>query len=68
MLVSQPFGYYSACSYDIGWVLAETILEAQSSDAIDILPLQWTTCYNSFGASGWNRLNECDDRVGGNYQ
>lgn len=67
-LLSMPFGYYSACSYDIGWVLTETILETQSTDAMEIIPLQWITCYNSFGASGWNRLNEFDDRLGGDYQ
>lgn len=67
-LVSQPFGYYSACAYDIGWILTSTILEAQSSDAMDIIPQQAIACYNSFGASGWNELNEFDDRKGGNYQ
>lgn len=67
-LVSQPFGYYSACSYDIGWVITETMLEAQSTDALDIIPLQATTCFNSFGASGWNLLNAAGDRAGSNYQ
>lgn len=67
-LVSQPFGYYSACAYDIGWILTSTILEAQSSNAMDILPQQMTASYNSFGASGWNQLNEFGDRKGGNYQ
>ncbi len=67
-LVSQPFGYYSACAYDIGWILTSTMLEAQSSDAVDIIPQQMTASYNSFGASGWNQLNEFGDRNGGNYQ
>jgi len=67
-LVSQPFGYYSACSYDIGWIIAETILHAQSTSALDVIPLQHETAYNNFGASGWNRLNEDGDRYGSNYQ
>lgn len=67
-LVSQPFGYYSATAYDIGWVLTESILNAQSSDAIDLLPIQHTTAYNNFGASGWNRLDDKGDRYGSNYQ
>ena len=67
-LVSQPFGYYSACSYDIGWVLTESIMNAQSLDATVLIPLQHTTAYNNFGASGWNRLNEDGDRYGSNYQ
>jgi len=67
-LVSQPYGYYSACTYDIAWVLTETILETQSTDALDLIPLQATTCFNSFGASGWNLLNADGDRAVANYQ
>jgi branched-chain amino acid transport system substrate-binding protein len=67
-LVAMPYGYYTACTYDIGWVLAETILESQSIDALDVIPLQETTCFNSFGASGWNRINEDGDRYAANYQ
>jgi branched-chain amino acid transport system substrate-binding protein len=67
-LVAQPFGYYSACSYDIGWAITETMLESQSIDALVLVPLQATTCFNSFGASGWNLLNAADDRAGSNYQ
>lgn len=67
-LVGQVYGYYSACTYDIAWVLAETMLETQSTDALDLIPLQATTCYNSFGASGWNVLNADGDRASANYQ
>ena len=67
-LVSQPYGYYSACTYDIGWVLVESILNCQSTDATVLIPLQHQTAYNNFGASGWNRLNEAGDRYGSNYQ
>jgi len=67
-VVSQPFGYYSACAYDIGWIISTTMLEAQSTDAMDIIPQQAIASFNSFGASGWNQLNEFDDRFGGNYQ
>jgi branched-chain amino acid transport system substrate-binding protein len=67
-LVSQPFGYYSACAYDIGWVLTESMLNAQSSDALDLIPIQHDTAFNNFGASGWNRLDIAGDRYGSNYQ
>jgi len=67
-LVGMPYGYYTACTYDIGWILAETILESQSTDALTLLDLQYTTAFNSFGASGWNRLNEDGDRYAANYQ
>ena len=67
-LVSQPFGYYSACSYDIGWVLTESIMNSQSLDATVLIPIQHDTAFNNFGASGWNRLNAAGDRYGSNYQ
>jgi branched-chain amino acid transport system substrate-binding protein len=67
-LVAQPFGYYSACSYDIGWVLMESIMNTQSLDATVLIPVQHRTAYNNFGASGWNQLNEDGDRYGSNYQ
>jgi branched-chain amino acid transport system substrate-binding protein len=67
-LVSQPFGYYSACTYDIGWVLTESIMNSQSLDANVLIPIQHDTAFNNFGASGWNRLNDAGDRYGSNYQ
>jgi len=67
-LVAQPFGYYSACSYDIGWVLMESMMNAQSLDATVLIPVQADTAFNNFGASGWNRLNDDGDRYGSNYQ
>ena len=67
-IVNQPYGYYTACTYDIGWILTSTILQAQSSEALDILPLQDETSFNTFGASGWARLNGDGDRYGANYQ
>ena len=67
-LVQQPYGYYTACTYDIGWILTLTTLSAQSADAPDLLPLQAPTAFNQFGASGWNRLNDDGDRFGSNYQ
>ncbi len=67
-LVNQPMGYYTACSYDIGWVLTESILNAQTTDATVLIPIQHDTAFNNFGASGWNRLNDAGDRYGSNYQ
>jgi len=67
-LVSQPYGYYSACTYDIGWILTYSILDSQSSNAVDILPLQEGIAFNMFGASGWNKLNTDGDRYASNYQ
>jgi branched-chain amino acid transport system substrate-binding protein len=66
-LVSQPFDYYSACSYDIGTVIMMTMLEKQSSAAKDIIALQSPTAYDTWGASGWCRLDANGDRYAGNY-
>lgn len=67
-LVSQPFGYYSACAYDIGTIFVSTILESQSTDAVDLVPMQAPAAFDQFGASGWNRLNDDGDRYASNYQ
>ena len=67
-LVSQPFGYYSACAYDVGTILTSTVLESQSVDALDLIPMQAPKAFDQFGASGWNRLNENGDRYASNYQ
>jgi len=49
-------------SYDISYVLMSTILEQQSTDADAVIPVQADFCYNYFGASGWTKLDENDDR------
>jgi branched-chain amino acid transport system substrate-binding protein len=67
-IVDMPFSYYRACTYDIAWILVTTILESQSTDALDVLPLQAETAYNTFGASGWTRLNDDGDRYSADYQ
>lgn len=67
-LVKQPFGYYSACLYDAAWIIANGILIAQSYDPQDVIPLLHDIAYNTFGASGWCRLNEDGDRYSSNYQ
>jgi branched-chain amino acid transport system substrate-binding protein len=67
-IVGQTYGYYTACVYDIGWLLTETILQAQSTDATDLIPIQHDAAYNNFGASGWNLLNADGDRASANYQ
>ena len=66
-LVSQPFGYYEACAYDIGTVDMISMFEKQSDQAIDIIPLQSSVCFDTWGASGWCRLNADGDRYAGNY-
>ncbi len=66
-LVKQPFGYYTACTYDIAWTMAYAVLQTQSTDPKVIIPTIHPITYNQFGASGWTRLNEAGDRAHGNY-
>lgn len=66
-LVKQPFGYYTACTYDIAWTLATAVLETQTTDPKTIIPLIPTLTYNQFGASGWTRLNDNGDRYASDY-
>lgn len=65
--VGYAYSYYTACTYDIAWVLATSMLQTQSTDALDLIPLQDPMCYNTWGASGWCRINEDGDRYAGNY-
>jgi branched-chain amino acid transport system substrate-binding protein len=66
-LLKLPFGYYTSCEYDILTVVIDSILQAQSYDPKDIIPLQMDISNYVFGASGWCRLNEAGDRAAGNY-
>lgn len=59
----RSFSYYDACGYDIAMVLLESVLEAQSTDPKELLPLQHSITYKRFGASGWTLLNEAGDRA-----
>jgi len=66
-LLALPLGHGYTNGYDIAMVLMKTMLEAQSEDPSDIIPLQIPTCYDYFGASGWCRLDESGDRAGVDY-
>ncbi len=66
-LTAQQYSTYSAYSYDIGLVLASSILQAQSEAGADILDLQAPICLNTFGVAGWSRLDEFGDRFAPPY-
>ncbi len=61
-LTKLPFSVEDAYSYDIGFLLVNTIVLAQSHRADDIVALQSPTAYSTFGATGWERLNGYGDR------
>jgi hypothetical protein len=66
-LTSQQFSTYSAYGYDVGIVLATSVLQAQSKAGADILDLQAPICLNTFGVAGWSRLDEFGDRFAPPY-
>jgi len=67
-ITGQPLGFYTACTYDIAWAIAKAVLEAQSTDPSDIIPILPKICDDMLGATGWTRLNEAGDRYASNYQ
>ena len=66
-LTAQQFSTYSAYSYDVGIVLATSVMQAQSQAGKDILDLQAPICLNTFGVAGWSRLDEFGDRFAPPY-
>ncbi len=66
-LTGMQAGYYVTTTYDISWLLASTILQTQSMDALDVIPVIDDIAYNYIGASGWCQLNEDGDRFGSDY-
>ena len=61
-LVGGTFSFYTACTYDISTVLADAILQAQSTQGLDVIPLIQDISYNTYGTTGWCCLNSAGDR------
>jgi len=61
-LTSQQWTAYRAFEYDVGFTFMGTMLQAQSSQADDIVDLQIPYCYQEYGAGGWCRLLDNGDR------
>jgi len=56
-------GIYQAYLYDAAFVLARAIIETNSYDAKKVAAVLPGVCENTFGVSGWCKLNEYGDRV-----
>jgi len=67
-LTGIPYGFYTATTYDISWALTKAVLETQSTQATDIIPILPLICYDMYGATGWCRLDENDDRFMSDYE
>ena len=54
---------YDAFMYDIGTVVIDSMLQAQSQNAQDIIKLQSTVSGNTYGVGGWCLLQDTGDRA-----
>jgi len=59
---SSEFSIYYAYLYDAAMVLARAIIETGSDNATKVAMALPSVCENSFGTSGWLKLNEYGDR------
>lgn len=66
-VTGRTLGYYDTCTYDLFMVLMESVLEAQTTDPMDLIPLQNPVAYGTWGVSGWCNLDENGDRAFTNY-
>ena len=67
-VTGRTFMYYRACRWDVMFTIMEGVLETQSEDALDIIPLIHPITYKRWGATGWTSLNADGDRALSNYQ
>jgi ABC-type branched-subunit amino acid transport system substrate-binding protein len=62
-LTKQQYSAYTAYAYDIEFMIAESIIAAQSSSGKDVIPLQMGIALQTWGAGGWCQLNLYGDRA-----
>jgi branched-chain amino acid transport system substrate-binding protein len=62
-LTKQQYTAYSAYAYDVNFVMATSVIMAQSASGADVVPLQMTVAGATWGAGGWCQLNEYGDRA-----
>ncbi|MCX6648696.1 MAG: ABC transporter substrate-binding protein [Candidatus Bathyarchaeota archaeon] len=66
-LTKQQYSAYSAYSYDIATVIANSMYQAQSTDGQTLVPLQAPVAFQLFGAAGWSKLDQYGDRASPPY-
>jgi len=62
-LTKQQYTAYSAYAYDIEFISAQSVVQAQSTAGADVLALQMPVANLMWGAGGWCQLNEYGDRA-----
>jgi branched-chain amino acid transport system substrate-binding protein len=66
-VTGRTLGYYDTCAYDLFMVTMESVLEAQSTDPMVLIPLQNPIAYGTWGSGGWCNLDENGDRAIADY-
>lgn len=66
-LTSEPFEYYTACTYDLAMIIGESVLRAQTDDIETLKEFIPKVCNDYIGMTGNCTLDESDDRATSNY-
>ncbi len=67
-LTSDELDIYSAYLYDAFFILARSVVEAQSVEAVDVRGVFPIVCASTFGVSGWCGLDRNGDRIPPGYE
>jgi len=61
-------GYYAACTYDIGFIIADAVISTESTDPADVIPvIPAKALARENGITGWCKLNAAGDRYASDY-
>jgi len=63
----EPISFEAAATYDAAWIAAQAILAARTTDAEALLQVIPDVAAETYGASGWCRLNNDGDRYTSDY-
>jgi branched-chain amino acid transport system substrate-binding protein len=55
-------GFYQACLYDIAWIYAKAVLEASTTNTVNVESMLYDVTDQYYGVTGWCNLNEAGDR------
>jgi len=67
-LVSQPASFYTGSKYDAAWLIALSIIQAQSTNATIVSEVFPVVAENYYGVGGVIQLDENGDRISTSYE
>lgn len=66
-LTGKPIDIYSAYLYDSAFLLAKSVVEAQSDDGLKVGRVFLEVCNSTYGVTGWCGLDLIRDRIPPRY-